>query len=73
MTHYKFWMVYSKGGHARTKKHDSEKSAAAEAHRIAKSNGRPAYVLESISGYEVPEPLVVKFATKESQPTTIEG
>ena len=69
MTHHKFWMVYSEGGQSPKAKHDSERSAAEEAHRLAKLNGRPAYVLESISGYEVPEPLVVKFSTKESLPT----
>ena len=68
MTRYKFWMVYAEGGQAPNKQHFVEAEAVAEARRLAKKNGRPAYVLESMMGYEVPEPLVVKFATSESQP-----
>jgi len=68
MTHYKFWMVFAEGGQAPNKQHFVEAEAIAEAHRLAKKNGRPAYVLESKMGYEVPEPLVVKFATSEAQP-----
>ena len=68
MTHYKFWMVFAEGGQAPHKQHFIEAEAVAEAHRLAKKNGRPVYVLESKMGYEVPEPLVVKFATSETQP-----
>jgi hypothetical protein len=68
MAHYKFWMVFAEGGQAPNKQHFVEAEAVAEAHRLAKKNGRPAYVLESKIGYEVPEPLVVKFATNEAQP-----
>ena len=68
MTHYKFWMVFAEGGQAPRKQHFIEAEAVAEAQRLAKENGRPVYVLESMMGYEVPEPLVVKFATSEAQP-----
>ena len=68
MTHYKFWMVFAEGGQAPRKQHFIEAKAVAEAQRLAKENGRPVYVLESMMGYEVPEPLVVKFATSETQP-----
>jgi hypothetical protein len=68
MDHYKFWMVFAEGGQAPNKQHFVEADAVSEAHRLAKKNGRPAYVLESMMGYEVPEPLVVKFATSEAQP-----
>lgn len=67
MTRYKFWMVYAEGGQAPNKQHFVEAGAVAEARRLAKKNGRPAYVLESMLGYEVPEPLVVEFATSEAQ------
>ena len=65
---YKFWMVFAEGGQAPNKQHFTEAEAMAEAHRLAKTNGRPAYVLESVIGYEVPEPLVVKFETREHAP-----
>jgi hypothetical protein len=65
---YKFWMVFAEGGQAPNKQHFTEAEAMAEAHRLAKKNGRPAYVLESVIGYEVPEPLVVKFETREHAP-----
>lgn len=65
---YKFWMVFAEGGQAPNKQHFTKTEAAAEAHRLAKKNGRPAYVLESVLGYEVPEPLVVKFETREPAP-----
>ena len=68
MTHYKFWMVFAEGGAAPNKQHFLEVEAVAEAHRLAKKNGRPAYVLESMIGYSVPEPLVVKFSTGETKP-----
>lgn len=68
MTHYKFWMVFAEGWQAPNKQHFVEAEAVAEAHPLAKKNGRPAYVLASMMGYEVPEPLVVKFATSEAQP-----
>lgn len=67
MAHYKFWMVYAEGGQAPNKQHFAEADAIAEAQRLAKKHGKPAYVLESKIGYEVPEPLVVEFATSEAQ------
>ena len=68
MTHYKFWMVFAEGGQSPNRQHFVEAEASAEARRLAKKNGRPAYVLESKFGYEVPEPLVVKFSTAEVHP-----
>lgn len=68
MTHYKFWMVFAEGGQAPNKQHFVEAEAVAEARRLARKNGRPAYVLESMMGYVVPEPLVVRFATSEAHP-----
>ena len=65
---YKFWMVFAEGGQAPNKRHFTEAEAAEEARRLAKKNGRPAYVLESVLGYEVPEPPVVKFETREHAP-----
>ena len=68
MTHYKFWMVFAEGGQAPNKQHFVEAEAVAEAHRLAKENGRPAYVLESMMGYEVPEPVIGSFETREVAP-----
>ena len=68
MTRYKFWMVFAEGGQAPNKQHFVEAEAVAEAHRLAKKNGRPAYVLESMMGYEVPEPALSKFKTDEHAP-----
>jgi hypothetical protein len=68
MAHYTIGRGVAEGGQAPNKQHFVEAEAVAEAHRLAKKNGRPAYVLESKIGYEVPEPLVVKFATNEAQP-----
>lgn len=65
MTHYKFWMVFAEGGQAPNKQHFVEAEAVTEARQLAKKNGRPAYVMESVMGCEVLEPLVVKFATSE--------
>ena len=68
MTYYKFWMVFAEGGQAPNKQHFVEAEAVSEARRLAKKNGRPVYVLESMMGYDVPEPLVVKFATNDVHP-----
>ena len=71
MTYYKFWMVYAEGGQAPNKKHYSQAEADAEAQRLAKKNGRPTYVLESVCGYEVPEPSLSKFNTNEHTPPNV--
>lgn len=68
MTNYKFWMVFAEGGQSPNKQHFSEFDARAEAQRLAKKNGRRAYVLESVTGYEVPEPAVSEFRTDEYAP-----
>jgi len=65
---YKFWMVWAEGGQAPNKQHFSEFDARTEAQRLAKKNNRPAYVLESVTGYEVPEPAVSEFSTDECAP-----
>lgn len=68
MKHYKFWMVFAEGGQAPNKQHFSEAEARQEAQRIAKKNGQLAYVLESVAGFEVPEPSVSEFKTDERAP-----
>ena len=68
MTHYKFWMVFAEGGQAPNKRHYTQAEADAEAQRLTKKNRRPAYVLESVGGYEVPEPSLSKFKTDEHAP-----
>ena len=68
MRHYKFWMVYAEGGQAPNKQHFVRAEAEAEAQRLAKKNGRAAYVLESLGGYEIPEPVIGSFETREVAP-----
>ena len=34
----------------------------------AQKNNRPAYVLESLGGYEIPEPVIGSFETREVAP-----
>lgn len=68
-THYKFWMVFAEGGQAPNKQHFDRNEAEKEAIRLAKKNGRPAYLLESILGYEIPEPTVGSFDTSEVMPS----
>ena len=68
MMRYKFWMVFTECGQSPNKQHFTQDEADAEAQRLAKKNGRPAYVLESVGGYEVPEPSLSKFKTDERAP-----
>lgn len=68
MERYKFWMVFAEGGQAPNKQHFVRAEAEAEAQRLAKKNGRPAYVLESLGGYEIPEPAIGSFETREVAP-----
>lgn len=42
-----FYMIYLEGGGAPTYQHDNRESAKAEAKRLAKLHGRPAYILEA--------------------------
>ena len=68
MIHYKFWMVFAEGGQAPNKQYFSKVDAREEAKRLAKKNGRPVYMLESVVGYEVPEPALSEFRTDERAP-----
>lgn len=43
----KFWMVYLEGCRAPVYRHDTEQSAQAEAMRLSKEFGSPAFVLEA--------------------------
>lgn len=60
----KFWMVYREGGNSPIKKHFDVKEAEAEAMRVTIKTGKPAYVLESMCGFEVPQPEVTQFNTE---------
>jgi hypothetical protein len=66
---YKFWMVFAEGGGHPNKQHWSKVSAELEAIRLAQKNRNPVYVLESVSGYEVPPPTVSKFNTDDAMPS----
>lgn len=68
MKQYKFWMVFAEGGQSPRKQHYEKGEAEEEAQRLARLNGRPAYVLESVCGYEIPEPVVNRFLTDGAAP-----
>ena len=61
---YKFWMLVA-DGHMH-KQYWSKASAELEAIRLAQKNGKPVYVLQSVSGYEVLPPTVFKFNTDKA-------
>jgi hypothetical protein len=53
-----FWMVWNPAGRAPTVKHDTEKSARAEAERLAKANpGQTFVVLRAIGACETVKPV----------------
>jgi len=71
MAYYKFWMVYD-SGKLQDKQYFVESEAIDHAQWLAKDGDRPVYVLEAMSGYDTPEPKVVKFTT-ERVPLAVNG
>lgn len=57
---YRFWMVYVEGKRGPGVTHDTQEAAEQEARRLALETRLPAYILESITVFYVPEPSVTR-------------
>lgn len=62
----KFWMVWVEGRGAPTVRHADERSATAEAARLAKHEKRTAYVLEAVRGFAHKKPDIPVYVVEAS-------
>lgn len=64
---FKFWCLFAEGGVSPGNRFDDKEKAETAAQELCLRQGKTIYVLESISGFEMPKPTINAFATTRSK------